>query len=115
MNSGKEGRKVYHPMSVCLIYSLSTHWKSLVLQSVDAARALVRSQALRNSGIHYLEHEALRFKTPEGREWHVYASPVSVTKSLINYSSPEPQMKAAPYYARGAFQYMTYKEAEGDS
>ena len=76
MNGGKKTQIVYHLGSVCLIYSLNTHWKSLVLQSVDQARALVRSQGLRDSGIYYLEHESLRFKTPEGREWHVYGSPV---------------------------------------
>jgi len=60
----------------------------------DAARTVVRSQDLRDAGIYYLEHEPFRFTTVAGREWKVYGSP------------------AAPFYARGSFQYMTYKEAE---
>jgi len=63
-------------------------------ESVDAGRSLVRSQDVRGAGIHYLEYESFRFTTTGGREWNVYGSP------------------AAPYYARGSFQYMTYKEAE---
>lgn len=48
------------------------------LQSVDAAQTLVRSQELRDAGIYYLEHEAMRFNTDAGGEWNVYGSPVSV-------------------------------------
>ena len=72
INSGKQA---CHLMSVCLIRSFQYSSEE---QSVDEARALVRSKSLRDSGIYYLEHESLRFKTPEGREWHVYGSPVSV-------------------------------------
>jgi len=79
---------------------LDENWRGglegLPPESVDAGRALVRSQELRDSGIHYLEHQSFCFTTPSGREWIVYGSP------------------AALFYARGSFQYMTYKEAEGN-
>jgi len=77
---------------------LDENWREgsegLPPESIDAGRALVRSQELRDSGIYYLEHQSFCFTTPSGREWIVYGSP------------------AAPFYARGSFQYMTYKEAE---
>jgi len=41
-----------------------------------------------------LEYESFQFTTAAGREWKVFGSP------------------ATPFYARGSFQYITYKEAE---
>ncbi|KAH9930652.1 Metallo-dependent phosphatase [Fomitopsis serialis] len=52
-----------------------------------AARRLVRSEALRNAGMHYLEYESTEITTPVGRTRKVYGSP------------------AAPRYSWGAFQY----------
>lgn len=61
--------------------------------SLHSIRGWIKSQELHNAKMHYLEHESLRFKTLEGREWCVYGSPSS------------------PQYARGAFQYDSAAEA----
>ncbi|TEB36013.1 Metallo-dependent phosphatase [Coprinellus micaceus] len=50
-------------------------------------RAFVRSEAVKERGIHYLEYEGMEFTTQAGETWKVYGSP------------------AAPRHARGAFQY----------
>jgi hypothetical protein len=83
-------------------------------QSVDAGRSLVRSQDLRDAGIYYLEHESFQFATEAGREWKVYGSPVCSNQFLVIRNIINARPQAAPYYARGSFQYMTYKEAEGE-
>ncbi|KAI0957883.1 hypothetical protein AcW1_006132 [Taiwanofungus camphoratus] len=56
-------------------------------KDVTAAKELVRSPAVLQAGIHYLEHEFVQVTTPGGRTWNVYGSP------------------AAPRYALGSFQY----------
>ncbi|KAH9950239.1 Metallo-dependent phosphatase [Amylocystis lapponica] len=63
-------------------------------QDVTAAQALVRSKALVQAGIHYLEHESIDIVSKNGRHWKIYGSP------------------AARRYAVGAFQYL---EGEGDA
>lgn len=47
------------------------------VQDVTAAKELVRSPAVLQAGIHYLEHEFVQVTTPGGRTWNVYGSPVS--------------------------------------
>ncbi|KAF8078148.1 Metallo-dependent phosphatase-like protein [Lyophyllum atratum] len=61
--------------------------------SLQGIRGWMRSQELRNANIYYLEHESLKLKTSEGKEWHIYGSP------------------STPQYARGAFQYNSAEEA----
>jgi len=53
----------------------------------------MKSDALREADIYYLEHESFAFVTPTGRTWNVYGSP------------------ATRKYARGAFQYSSSDEA----
>jgi hypothetical protein len=36
----------------------------------------MKSDALREADIYYLEHESFAFVTPTGRTWNVYGSPV---------------------------------------
>ncbi|KZP23707.1 Metallo-dependent phosphatase [Athelia psychrophila] len=79
---------------LCLDESWRGGAEGLSSEMIDTGKAMVRSEAMRDAGIHYLEYESLRFTTAAGREWSVYGSP------------------AAPHYARGAFQYTDPKEAE---
>ncbi|GJE96952.1 metallophosphatase domain-containing protein [Phanerochaete sordida] len=66
---------------------------SMPLTDVQAARAMVRSEKLREAGIHYLEHESTTIVTESGRSWEIYGSP------------------ATPRFAFGAFQYKNKPEA----
>ncbi|GLB35148.1 putative metallo-dependent phosphatase [Lyophyllum shimeji] len=81
---------------LCLDANLAQNDQVLPLQdpSLQSIRRWMKSQELENANIYYLEHESLRFKTLEGREWSVYGSPSS------------------PQYARGAFQYDSAEEAQ---
>jgi len=63
--------------------------QALPSKEVTAARRLIRSNGMREAGIHYLEHEALQVTVASGRTWKIYGSP------------------AAPRYAVGAFQYLS--------
>ncbi|KDQ60608.1 hypothetical protein JAAARDRAFT_151133 [Jaapia argillacea MUCL 33604] len=67
---------------------------TLPAEDIDSARALVRSEAVRAAGIHYLEHESFQFTTQSGRRWKVFGSP------------------SAPRYAIGSFQYDRRAQAE---
>ncbi|KZT26341.1 Metallo-dependent phosphatase [Neolentinus lepideus HHB14362 ss-1] len=61
---------------------------------VTSAQALLRSPAVLEAGIRYLEHEPYEFTSVSGKQWKVYGSP------------------AAPHYSDGAFQYETEQEAD---
>ncbi|KAL5490195.1 hypothetical protein ACEPAI_5028 [Sanghuangporus weigelae] len=62
-------------------------------KEMDAAQELVRSEAMRQAGILYLDHQNIEVGLPDGIKWKVYGSP------------------AAPLYASGAFQYASEEEA----
>lgn len=73
----------------------------------------MKSQALYDSNIRYLQHESTKFTTYSGREWIVYGSPVRRI-NLLRYSSMySDSFQSAPQYARGSFQYSTAEEAQG--
>lgn len=46
-------------------------------KDAEEARTMIRSQAVRNAGIHYLEYESLELQTSSGKVWKIYGSPVS--------------------------------------
>ncbi|THH29082.1 hypothetical protein EUX98_g5104 [Antrodiella citrinella] len=64
--------------------------------NIIAAQELMRCDATRDAGIHYLEYESLRI-TLGGRSWEVYGSPLE---------------QAAPRYALGAFQYVGAQDGD---
>ncbi|THH15598.1 hypothetical protein EW146_g4911 [Bondarzewia mesenterica] len=64
------------------------------LQDVEKARSIMKSEAVRNAGIHYLEYESMDLTTATGKTWKIYGSP------------------ACPRYAPGCFQYTTEDEAK---
>lgn len=63
------------------------------IEQLREIRTIMKSDALREADIYYLEHEPFAFVTPAGRTWKAYGSP------------------AARKYARGAFQYSSSDEA----
>jgi hypothetical protein len=65
-------------------------------QSLDDIREEVRSEALCERGILYLQHETADVLVPSGKSWKIHGSP------------------SAPRYAAGAFQYETTEEAKGE-
>lgn len=66
--------------------------QAFVSKDVDAARALIYSQSMRDAGMYYLEHESVQIVTASGKKWEIYGSP------------------SAPRYAIGSFQYGTKEE-----
>ncbi|KAI0672785.1 Metallo-dependent phosphatase [Trametes maxima] len=86
---------------------------NLQAEDVAAARALVRSESMREAGMHYLEHESAIYTAKSGRTYTIYASPVSHS---CRYPSRTPRRtphtkhpsrpKAAPlFHSFGSFQY----------
>ncbi|KAK7049839.1 hypothetical protein VNI00_005269 [Paramarasmius palmivorus] len=78
----------------CKRYSQPSKGLSIEEREYEEAKRIITDEQLMK-GIHYLEHEAYEFTTPEGKQWKVYGSP------------------AAPQHALGAFQYRTDAEAKG--
>ncbi|KAI0647485.1 Metallo-dependent phosphatase [Trametes meyenii] len=50
---------------------------NLQAEDVTAARALVRSDSMREAGMHYLEHESAIYTAKSGRSYTIYASPAA--------------------------------------
>lgn len=57
----------------------------LSIQEVEASRELVYSQAVRNAGIIYLEHEQVDVSLVNGIKWKIYGSPVYLTFFSLLY------------------------------
>ncbi|KII88933.1 hypothetical protein PLICRDRAFT_40565 [Plicaturopsis crispa FD-325 SS-3] len=72
---------------LCLDENWSHGDERVPSHEIIAARTLLHSQAVQDSGIIYLQYEACTFKTTSGKEWNVFGFPGS------------------PLYAGGAFQY----------
>ncbi|KAI5124315.1 hypothetical protein M0805_008923 [Coniferiporia weirii] len=85
-----------HDLSLDLAWKASASNYGLEPKEVDASRELVRSDAVRDAGIIYLDHEQTVVTTSRGKRWRVYGSP------------------AAPFYVEGAFQYTRGENAKAE-
>ena len=69
---------------------------------------------MRDSGLIYLEHEAVDITTSNGTKWKIYGALYerfsTMSKSLMLNSYM--YIQAAPLYVDGAFQYATKSEAK---
>ncbi|KAI0256504.1 Metallo-dependent phosphatase [Lactifluus subvellereus] len=82
---------------ICLdesrVNSRRSAYTTVTKKDVSKARSMMKNQAARAAGVHYLEHESMELKTG-GKSWKVYGSP------------------ATPRYLPGAFQYESRAKAE---
>lgn len=78
---------------------------------MNAARALVRSEAVVNAGIHYLEYESAEITLPNGQTWEFFGSPVSLSTSDVKQRSLT-VLEAAPKHVDGAFQYVGHRAGD---
>lgn len=72
-----------------LIRRFVRNWSSTIilnadksLKEVDKAREIVRSKAMREAGIVYLDHEYTEITTSKGVKWKIYGTPVRVVSSI---------------------------------